>query len=523
MQARGRLAFSLLQNMDWSQLSKIAFLGTDRAGLEEISEEELSALKLSKDGDPAELLLKAATLFRARNRAGEALPRLKFAGFLQNKASDKTISSKAALFLEHMLEGKHQSVLPEFLNLCIDTEQKIPTYLGVDLMRCVEQKEIDWGSLKKTLPENALALLQQHPEWKAWAAEPGPELWQSDRVADRALYLGFLRAINPPEALTRLKERWLLESSPAKKQFLDILEDQLSKEDEPFLEACLDEEDLSTRKKAADLLLKIPDASLSVRLFEYIFQFIEEAADGSLIIHLPDQQDPFWARLGLQEKKERHAFRDQPSFWLGQLIEKLHPSYWNTYMNLPPEDCLPMMEASENAVLVLRGVVLSSLGHQEQEWIDAIFGRMFSKNGRYGTLYSKVLQYVSAPVFNKLLSRKLKNQAFLIEEGSPVFEALVVGDHFWSDELALAVLLPFQQWMASARSSQWQTWHYKQLLTKAAYHINPNLVNRLASGWQFQSYLGIQWQEDIEKLNKTLTFRKGMRKAILETSKKKRP
>jgi Flp pilus assembly protein TadB len=60
-------------------------------------------------------------------------------------------------------------------------------------------------------------------------------------------------------------------------------------------------------------------------------------------------------------------------------------------------------------------------------------------------------------------------------------------------------------------------------LTRAAYHINPNLVNRLASGWQFQSYLGIQWQEDIEKLNKTLTFRKGMRKAILETSKKKRP
>jgi hypothetical protein len=74
MQARGRLAFSLLQNMNWSQLSKIAFLGTDRAGLEEISEEELSALKLSKDGDPAELLLKAATLFRARNRAGKLYP-----------------------------------------------------------------------------------------------------------------------------------------------------------------------------------------------------------------------------------------------------------------------------------------------------------------------------------------------------------------------------------------------------------------------------------------------------------------
>jgi hypothetical protein len=190
-------------------------------------------------------------------------------------------------------------------------------------------------------------------------------------------------------------------------------------------------------------------------------------------------------------------------------------------MNLPPEDCLPLMESSENGGLILQGVALSSIWHQEQEWIDAMISRMFRKNGRYGNLYSKAMKYVSGPFFNQLLSRQLKHQTFLIEENDPAFGLLTSCDHPWSDELALAVLLPFQQWLAGARSRQWQTWHYKSILVRAAYLINPNLVNRLASGWHFQSYLGIQWQEDIEKFNKTLTFRKGMRKAILETSKKK--
>lgn len=507
--------------MNWTQLSKIAFLGTDRAGLEEISEEELNALQLSKEGEPAELLLKAATLSYIRNRAGK---RTRLPGFSKSspkKAPENTISSKAALFLEHMLEGQYSNALPEFIGLCIGSEQTIPTYLAVDLMNFVEQKVIQWDQLEKVLSQNGLSLLQQHPQWKQWADVPGPDYWHTHSLAERKRFLKWLRTKHPAEAIERLKESWPSETVESKTIFLDVLHTGLSDEDEGFLESCLEEEALNLRKKAAKLLLQLPDSTLSIQLYDHIFQFVEENEEGHLVIHLPGQADPYWEKLGLQDRKESFAFDHTPASLLGQLIAQLHPSYWNSFLNLPPKECLSVLEKSREAGVLIKGVVAACLQHGEQEWIDALAERLFAEKSVFSPLYVEVLDRVSASVFNGLLIRRLKSQSFLMEENSLGFSLLQLCDHYWSDELALAVLLPFQQWLASARSAQWQTWHYKKVLQLAAYRVNPNLAARLASGWQFQSYLGIQWQEDIEKLNKTLNFRKGMRKAILENSKKK--
>lgn len=506
--------------MNWTKLSKIAFLGTDRAGLKELNDEEWASLKLPKEGEPAELLLKAATLSYIRHRAGKQTRSLTLSKPLQKKAPESSISSKAALFLEHLLEKEYSNALPEFFSLCDYSKQTIPTYLAVDLMEFVEQGTVSWEQLKKVLADNALSLLEQHPQWKKWTSAPFPDDWESGKLEKRTVYLQWLREIHPAEAVERLKESWPSETTQSKASFLEVLNTGLSDADEGFLEACLEEDAFIIRERAAHLLLRLPDSALSISLYNFVFQFVEEREEGYLMAHSPEEADPYWEQLGLQKKQRPSSLDKEPASLLEQLIERLHPSYWNAFLNLPPNGCLSVMEKSHGAEVLIKGVIAACLWHEEQDWIDAMAERLFVEKTAFGTYYVEVLERVSAPVFNRLLTRRLKNQSFLMEENSLGFSMLQLCDHPWSDELALAVLLPFQQWLAGARSAQWQTWHYKKVLKLAAYRVNPNLAARLASGWQFQSYLGFQWQEDIDKFNKTLNFRKGMRKAILENSKK---
>lgn len=509
--------------MNWTKLSKIAFLGTDRAGLNDLSQKELDDLKLSKDGEPAELLLKATVLSRTQQRAGHA-PQLITSVTPSSSSSIRgLISSRALLYFEKMVEGEYQKALPEFLDLCFHTRQKLPAYSILDLLELVDTRVLpSFKSIYyELIPENAWALLQAHPKWKNWAVGASPEYWNSSDEYKKLQYFTKLRIQAPRTAAALLSQNWHTLSDFAKKVFLIRMNRNLSYDDQKFLDHNMETENSSgILYSNSSLLLKLPDTPLSIQLYHYVFQHINEKEDGTLSVVLPEAPDPYWLKISAQENRKKHDYQSQRANLLAELIEKLHPSFWNTYLNLPPEDCLPVLEASEEADTLIRGLVKAVGKNEDHEWADAMTARLFSKKTGFEQLYAMVKGSTSEEGFNRILSRHLKNQAFLVEDKSEAYNMLQACRHPWSNELSLAILEPFQQWLASARSAQWQTWHYKIILEMAAYRANPNLVGKLAPGWQFQSYLGIQWQENIDQLNKTLNFRKGMRKAVLENSKK---
>ena len=247
---------------------------------------------------------------------------------------------------------------------------------------------------------------------------------------------------------------------------------------------------------------------------------MEETDQDELIVDLPVKEDAYWKKIGFQKKDRNHHYGSQSAYLLGQLMSHLHPSFWNTYLNLPPEECLLIFENSQHSRLLQQSIVASSILHQEQEWIDAIAASLFIGKSGSSDIYVDTIPFMSAATFNKVILRQVKTKPFLLEENGLVYPTLELCEHFWSDELALAILNPFQQWLATAQSAQWSVWHYKKILKLASYRINPNLASTLKNGWQFQSYVSFQWQEDIEKFNRTLIFRKGMRQAILESAKR---
>ncbi len=502
--------------MNWNQLSKIAFLGAYRAGLDEIKPQEWQSLGLSQDEEPGRVLMKALVLSHIKSRAGKKSRSLPTIINHSSQPPDRELSSMAALFLESILEGSFSGALGEFLQLSRTKQKTIPAYLLTELMPMVEDGALSWSDLQPLLSDQAYVLLGMHPSWKKYAADTHPADWTSTDVEKRIAYLTFLRSVQADEALQMLQTNWEAEPTILKVKFLKVLKEELSPTDENFLEQCLDDADESVRKQAATLLALLPESALSVRLFEYVFAFFEEMDDGRLKVHFPQKADDYWAHTGLQNKRKKHPFQSHPAALLGQLIGYLHPSYWCTFFNASPDECLAYIEASALTVFLQRGLINAVLLHEEQDWANIMARRLFSEKSSDRSSYSAVLEKIDASTFNELLIRQLKNQSFLIEEDSLAYALIQLGDHPWTDELVKAIIPPFQQWLSSARSAQWKVWHYKQLLEIASYRINPNLLSTFRNGWQFQSYIAFQWQEEVDKFNKTLAFRKGMRKAIME-------
>ena len=91
---------------------------------------------------------------------------------------------------------------------------------------------------------------------------------------------------------------------------------------------------------------------------------------------------------------------------------------------------------------------------------------------------------------------------------------LCQGDQFWSDKVTMLLFMRFQDWMATAATNDWSTFHYRRILEVAAYRANPNLYDQLKSSWPYRSKLWFRWEREVEKMLKVLSFRKEMIAAL---------
>ena len=115
-------------------------------------------------------------------------------------------------------------------------------------------------------------LADLNPEWRflhaAVAESNDPELWTHGNILQRRTWLRTLRSQDPEAAREALAEVWPTESAATRADFLSLLADGLSKQDEDFFEAALDDRSKEVRRAAARLLARVPGARYGVRMTE---------------------------------------------------------------------------------------------------------------------------------------------------------------------------------------------------------------------------------------------------------------
>ncbi|MEV7006458.1 DUF5691 domain-containing protein [Streptosporangium sp. NPDC051022] len=372
----------------WEELVSAALVGTDRRPLPPASPASPgspgspdfvgSEGSTSFGGRASEVeLLERAVLHTVRARAGR---RLREAGALDLAPAESRpeVSRAAGDRLARILGGERPRLLAEWLETAAARGRRVPPHLLPELL--------DQGAADRSIRRHLGVLAGNRGRWlaglnPAWgflleeatATDPASgsarEIWELGTPGDRRAHLGALRAADPAEARRLLEATWERETPGDRAAFLEVLADGLSFDDEPFLEAALDDRRREVRHQAADLLTRLPGSRLGLRMAERAARCL--AVEGGRIQATPPGAcDAAMERDGIRARPPRGT--GERSWWLQQTVARTPLGVWADLLGRPPRE-LVRMKVVDWGREVMAGWVRAAVLQGDPEWARVLF------------------------------------------------------------------------------------------------------------------------------------------------------
>ncbi|MFI7614695.1 DUF5691 domain-containing protein [Nonomuraea terrae] len=441
----------------WEELTSTALVGTDRRPYR---------------GDLLEVAAVEAVRRRAGRRAGAA------AGGEPAPAEEReAVGRQAAERLMRILGGEHDRLLPEWLRAAAATGRRVPPYTLPDLLERGRRDRSIREHLGVLAAQRGRWLAALNPAWGYLLDEPTGETWELGGSADRLAHLRALRAADPGEARRLLESTWERETPDDRAEFVALLADGLSMDDEPFLEEALDDRRREVRQAAANLLTRLPGSRMSRRMAGRLAACVTITGD-VIAVEAPQACDKAMERDGVRAKPPRGT--GERAWWLQQIVARAPLSAWG-----PPgrmlEMRIPDWDADVRAAWV-RAAVLQ----RDPEWARAMFG--FDP-------IADLLQALPPGEQQELAARFVESR----DPDSQLIMVLGGVSSPWGEELATAVLHKIIKVNAT------QPWNLGELVRLAGEHIDPALFPLAAS------YSPV---EPIQQVAALLRFRADMYKEL---------
>ncbi|MEV4250602.1 DUF5691 domain-containing protein [Streptosporangium canum] len=350
---------------EWEDLVSTALVGTDRRPL---------------PGQPAgEIeLLERAAVHTLRMRAGRR-PAGGEPLSVAPPEEQPTVSRAAADRLARILGGERPRLLAEWLETAAGHGYRISPHLLPELL--------DQGARDRSIRPHLGVLAGHRGRWlaglnPAWsflleevtAAAPAGagdarEVWELGTSGDRRAHLAALRAAAPAEARRLLEATWEKETPDDRASFLEVLADRLSSDDEPFLEAALDDRRREVRHQAADLLTRLPDSRLALRMAGRVARCLS-VEDGEIQVTPPAACDAAMERDGIRAKPPRGT--GERSWWLQQAVARTPLGVWPRLLGHSPGE-LVRMKIVDWGREVMAGWVRATVLQGDPEWARELF------------------------------------------------------------------------------------------------------------------------------------------------------
>ena len=441
----------------WSELVKAALLGTDRIALPELgSSDNVGALlsQLDPSNREASLLAAAAVVLLHRQCGTVTVPSEK-SGFPASK-SDETprCGSNAASYLKRMLQGQFPHLLPEFFSALAESGQRLPEEVLPDALDA-GRKDIKLRNLVAgVIGKRGEWLASLNEEWDYVAAKADVKDWETASRPSRVSMLRELRKNNPPDAIGLLTSTWKQDGPEDRLAFVEELQIGLHSGDEDFLESVLDDRRKEVRKKAAELLVRLPESRLARRMTERARSLVAaSSASGSKLLRALTRQSKIQVTLPevCDESMRRDGIEPTPpqgmgekAWWLRQMVASVPITFWNDHLGLPTAQCVQDAEKTDHAEVLLPAWATATKRGRHVEWAQAILEYALGANRNFQLLsVAEVLPPTHRdPVVIKLLS----SDRNLIGYAQPGFNLLQCCPGPWTEQLGRALLefLQFQ-------------------------------------------------------------------------------
>ena len=331
--------------MSWDELVASALVGTVRRPPALPAGPPGSALGdvlagIDRDG-PEAAVLEAGAVLGLYRQAGWRPPVDPGTPLPVSPPEHQPLCSEAAgQRVDAMVDGAYRQVLGEWLALAGAVGRRVPPDRLPGLLDVATANPALRASTVDVIGERGRWLAGLNPAW-AWAlgGADEPAVWATGSAAARRLLLARTRASDPAAARELLRSTWASETPEDRAAFVAVLATNLSVDDEPFLEAALDDRRKEVRQAAAGLLWRLPGSRLGQRMAERARPLVEMRR-GRVEVELPEEVDKAMERDGVVARPP--AGTGERTWWLHQMVAATPLRTWQEALGHAPAHLVEM-------------------------------------------------------------------------------------------------------------------------------------------------------------------------------------
>jgi hypothetical protein len=520
--------------MNWDDVFTCALAGTERQPLvldtaRGASDDAVQAWLAQLDGSDAEgmLLTAAATLALARQVGKRP----------QSASTDPPspcppdeqprCSPQAAAMLARVLQGEYPHVLPEWVRLAQQAGQRAPEeYLPALLDLGAREAEMR-SVVLAVVGRRGCWLAAYNPKWQyaqeavVFAAQELDDAqrearWQTGSPAVRLALLSHLRRTDATRGRELLASTWKTEKADDRRQFIAALEETLSMDDEPFLEAALDDRSKEVRLAVARCLSQLPGSRLSQRLRERATPLLtlkRGKKRHTLEVSLPEACDGAMQRDGITTDPPARLKMGQRAWWLCQMVARIPPAYWYTRWDIAADELVQAARRSDWWTMLLHAWMQAAHMFRDAALVEALLPYLLRQDA------AEAMQVLVAtlPVarVEDILLEQLQQSPQPFHSRSAVLELLKSYPHPWGARLTRAVLdalrrrsgeaAPYGKGVSSFGLGN---------LSSFAGMMDPALAQEATQGWPRETPHWAAWEGAVEDMLGLLLFRQEMRRCF---------
>jgi hypothetical protein len=339
-------------------------------------------------------------------------------------------------------------------------------------------------------------LAQQNGRWQ-WAitVEPHEAVWHTGATDERKRTLASIRKRDPVSARDLLATTWQSEKAEDRKLFLTVLSENLSREDEAFLEGALDDRSVIVRRAAAGLLGELPESAYRARITGYAKDLLQLVPKGllrqkAIEVNLPDLCTAEMERDGVEPKPPKGVAMGERQWWTLMLLSRTPLSFWTKRWNTNPETLVAAAGRGDYNDLLLDGWAAAARSG-DVEWADALL-RVRARDDE------------SQEQLFRILSPALRERHLSPQLDGRLDAAIRYAPDSWSRDFTERFLSACRKQISGA--TPWQISAMGPMLRTAATFAH------------LDTRLDVEMHDPLAEFAATLAFRRLMHEAILETN-----
>ena len=395
-------------------------------------------------GDPATVLLEAAAMQHAFTRGAQTPT----TATIPPPAEDDTRYLLPAEAIPRIIDLLviRSPLLPEWFHAAQKYDYRAPESMTAQLLAQAKALQEHRANILRLAGSRGQWLAAQNPEWADLVrpSTDNPDVWIYGSASERKRWLADLRRADPDTARTYLQQTWDKENGNDRATFLSVLDTNLTLQDEPFLEAVLDDRRADVGRISANFLRQLPDSAYTLRMAERAKKTIRTERTmlrTTVTVEPPTTLDDEDRRDGLTEVGAvRQIVSSAPLHLWNDMFGSAEKAIRAT---IPEEDRPFIIDAWSDAAAVQRN----------QEWADVLLP---------GSIKAEHLLPVASPQSRERYVKSLGDELLT----ATPFNPLTTLEHPWSREVSAHVLkqmlrradnagkLPFRQRDRSRHEAQ---------------------------------------------------------------------